>query len=168
MNAVFKDNSGVKRDFLWQYDRGQTLILEDLPYEQAPEVHFSTPTYDDALITNCIYNGGTLKVAIPDAFLTEAKTITVYLYLNDKNVGETVKSLDIAVRPRKKPVDYIYSDSMYVMGLDKLITNYLDAHPEFVEDVVVDYTTVRLTDEATGIEYIVGINNNKLYFKEVT
>ena len=38
---------------------------------------------------------------------------------------------------------------------------------ELVEDVIINYTTVHLVDDTTGIEYIVGINNNKLYIKEV-
>lgn len=170
MTAVFVDSQGVKRNFLWQYDKGQTLVLDNLDYDVSPEVHFTTSAFDEALVSEGFYNNGTLSVPIPDALLLDARKITVYLYMNGVVKGETVKTIDIFVRPRKKPSDYIYGDDMYVMGISGLknaINNYLDTHLEFVEDIVVDYTTVRLTDDTTGIEYIVGINNNKLYIKEV-
>lgn len=171
MTAVFIDSQGVKRNFLWQYDKGQTLVLENLDYEVSPEVHFATSSSKEALISMGNFQDGTLKVAVPDALLLEAKKITVYLYINGGKTGETVKVIDIFVRPRKKPNDYICIDSMYVMSVGSIknaVHNYIEANTELVEDIVVDYTTVHLTDDATGIEYMVGINNGKLYIKEVS
>lgn len=171
MTAVFVDSQGVKRNFLWQYDKGQTLILNNLDYDVSPEVHFTTSAFDEALVSEGFYNNGTLSVSIPDALLLDARKITVYLYMNGVVKGETVKTIDIFVRPRKKPSDYIYGDSMYVMGigsLNKAVNNYLDTHLELVEDIVVDYTTVHLYDEVSKKTYMVGVNNNKLYIKEVS
>lgn len=171
MTAVFIDSNGIKRNFLWQYDKNQTLVLENLDYDIAPEVHFATSAFNEAFVaTDIVYNNGRLEVLVPDVLLSEARKITVYLYVNG-NVGETVQTLDIFVRPRKKPSDYIYNDEMYVMGIGTLsqaIANYIDTHLELVEDVVVDYTTVILTDDATGVQYMVGINDSKLYIKEVS
>ena len=170
MTAVFKDVNGVKRNFLWQYDKGQTLIIENLDYKVSPEVHFETSSSNEALIGNATYEEGTLKVAIPDALLFEARKITVYLYVESSIIGETVKTIDIYVRPRKKPSDYIYTDNMYVVSVSAIndgIKDYIDTNIEFVEDVVVDYTTIHLTDDTNGKKYIVGINDGKLYIKEV-
>ena len=61
MTAVFKDSNGVKRNFLWQYDKGQTLVLENLEYDVSPEVHFATSSSKEALIAVGSYNGGTLS-----------------------------------------------------------------------------------------------------------
>lgn len=171
MTAVFADSTGIKRNFLWQYDKGQTLVLENLEYEVSPEVHFTTSSADEALVSIGSYKDGTLKVAVPNALLLEARKITVYLYIDSDSVAETVKTIDINVRPRKRPSDYMFSDGVYMVSFQSIqdaIGSYINANSQFVEDIVVDYTTVHLIDDTTGIEYMVGINGGKLYIKEVT
>lgn len=166
MTAVFKDSNGIKRNFLWQYDKGQTLVLENLEYEISPEVHFSTSSSKEALIAIGDFQNGTLQVNVPDALLLEAKKITVYLYINGTLTGETVKTLDIFVRPRKKPNDYIYSDGNYIIDTSSVynaINNYISNNMGIVEDIVVDYTTVHLTDDVTEEVYDVGVYGGKLY-----
>ena len=170
LDAIFIDANGNKKNFLYQYDKGQTLVLEGLDYNITPEVHFTTSAFDEALIAPCTFSNGTLRAPVPDALLMDSRTINVYIYLHNSAVGETVETMDIFVLPRKKPTDYIYTDSMYILGiggLSKAINNYLDTRVEFVEDIVVDYTTVTLTDNVTNIKYTVGINDGKLYIKEV-
>lgn len=170
MTAVFKDLNGIKRNFLWQYDKGQTLILESLDYEVSPEVHFETSSSTETLVSTGSFDNGIFKVSIPDALLLEARKITAYLYVGGAKTSETVKVIDINVRPRKKPSDYIYTDDMYVISVESIndgITDYISANIELIEDVVVNYTTVHLIDDSNGKEYVVGINNSKLYIKEV-
>lgn len=164
MTAVFKDANGIKKNFLWQYDKGQTLILENLEYDVSPEVHFATSSSKEALIAVGSYNGGTLSVLVPDPLLEEARKITVYLYLNESLTGETVKTLDIFVRPRKKPNDYIFSDGKYIVdvhSVDNAINNYISSNVD-IGDIVIDYTTVHLTDTVTDITYDVGVLGGKL------
>ena len=166
MTAVFIDSNGIKRNFLWQYDKGQTLVLENLEYEISPEVHFSTSSSKEALIAIGDFQNGTLQVNVPDALLLEAKKITVYLYINGVLTGETVKTLDIFVRPRKKPNDYILSDGHYIVdttSVENAINNYISNNMGIVEDIVVDYTTVHLTDDVTKEIYDVGVYSGKLY-----
>ena len=103
MTAVFEDSNGVKRNFLWQYDKGQILVVKDLDYEILPEVHFATSAYQDAFVVDGEFDDGVLSALIPDELLLDARKITVYLYLNRSYKGSTVKTLDIFVRPRKKP-----------------------------------------------------------------
>lgn len=170
MTAVFKDINGAKRDFLWQYDKGQILVIEDLDIDISPEVHFATSSSEEAIVVTGSFQDGVLKAPVPDALLLEARKITIYLYINGAITGETIRSFDIFIRPRKKPCDYIYTDDMYVIDVQSVndgVTKYLDTHMELVEDVIINYTTVHLVDDTTGIEYIVGINNNKLYIKKV-
>lgn len=170
MTAIFTDSNGVKKNFLWQYDKGQTLVLENLDYDVSPEVHFATSSSSEALVVNGTFKNGKLSVPIPDALLLEAKKIIVYLYINRSKTGETVKTIDIFVRPRKKPDDYIYTDGMYIIGLGSLksaIGTYIDSNTEIVGDIIINYTSVCLTDDTTGKKYMVGINNSKLYIKEV-
>lgn len=166
MTVVFKDSNGIKRNFLWQYDKGQTLILENLDYEVLPEVHFEISSSKEALIAIGDFHDGTLAVAIPDVLLLEARKITVYLYINGALQGDTVKVLDIFVRPRKKPSDYIYVDDRYIVdpvSVENAINNYISENMGIIDDIVVDYTTVHLTDDVTSTVYNVGVFNGKLY-----
>ena len=50
MNAVFTNSRGDKQNFLYQYDKGQTLVVENLEYKVSPEVHFTTTALQDALV----------------------------------------------------------------------------------------------------------------------
>ena len=171
MNAVFTNSSGDKQNFLYQYDKGQTLVVENLEYKVSPEVHFTTTALPEALVAQGTYKDGTLTVAIPNALLLSGRNITAYLYLEGVLSGETVKKIEITVRPRKKPTDYIYTDGMYITsvnGLQSAVFDYIKGQQEFIDDVIVDYTTVHLIDDVTGIEYMVGINNSKLYIKPMT
>ena len=171
MDAVFIDQSGVKRNFLWQYDKGQTLVVENVGYNISPEVHFETSATSEALMSRGVLLNGTLSVPIPDSLLLEARKIIVYIYVEKGSVGNTVEKIEINVKPRKMPSDYVMSDKYYVasvVSLQDAIIRYLDSTPAFMEDTIVDYTTVNLTDDSTGKNYMVGINNGQLYVKEVT
>lgn len=170
MDAVFTDLNGNRRNFLWQYDKGQTLVIENLEYVVSPEVHFTTTALENALVVNGQYLDGVLKVHVPDALLLSANNIIVYLYLKGTQSSETVKELTITVRPRKKPADYIYTDDRYITstaGLGGAIEQFLNSRPEFIEDIVVDYTEIILTDDETQIQYRVGIDGEKMYIKPI-
>ena len=41
MDAIFIDKNGNRKNFLYQYDVGQTFIIEDFPYSKAPKAQFS-------------------------------------------------------------------------------------------------------------------------------
>ena len=171
MDAIFIDRNGNKKNFLHQYDKGQMLVISDLNYEVSPEVHFATSSSKEAIIAKGSFVSKKLTVQVPDALLLEPNKITAYLYVENSSTSETVLTVDIYVRPRKKPSDYMYNDGMYIVSLKSVedaITTYLDSTPEFIEDAIVDYTTVKLTDDTTGKKYMVGINNNKMYIKEVS
>ena len=171
MDAVFTGPNGDKRNFLWQYDKGQFLVLENLEYDVAPEVHFTTTALDEALVSFGDYEDGTLRVQIPDALLISGCNITAYIYVKGTISEETEQKIDITVRPRKKPSNYIYTDGMYVMsttGVTNAVFDFLADRPEMLDDVIVDYTTVHLTDDVTGIEYLVGINDGKLYIQAIS
>lgn len=170
MDAIFIDSNGNKKNFLWQYDKGQTLVLENLDYDISPKVHFATSLSKEALVVTGTFKNNTLTVNVPDALLLNANKINVYLYINNSNIGETIKALDIFVRPRQKPDNYIYTDGMYIVSIGSItnaIDTYVDANQEAIGDIIINYTSVCLTDDATGKKYMVGINNSQLYIKEV-
>lgn len=173
MDVTFMDLTGNRKNFLYQYDKGQILVVENLECQAKPEVHFTTSAFNAAIVAEDVtFTNGTLKAKIPDALLFNSTKINVYLYLtNVENKGETFKELDLFVKPRKKPDDYIYSDELYVIGVGSLrnaIKNYIDNNYQFIEDIVIDYTKVTLTDDSnSNIKYELGVNNGKLYTERV-
>ena len=173
MDAVFVDLSGKKKNFLYQYDKGQILMVEGLNYSTTPEVHFATSAFNAAIIaTGVLYSDGVLQAKIPDALLFDARTIFAYIYAKSGSKGETCECVQINVRPRKKPDNYIYSDSMYIIGagsVKKAVGEYIKAnYNTVVADMVINYTDVVLTDDATKKKYKLGVDNSgHLYLKEV-
>ena len=168
MTAVFVDSNGVKKNFLWQSDRGQILEINELDYNVSPEVHFTKSSLKEALVAIGHYSNGTLQISIPDVLLLDARKITVYLYINGSLSGETVKTLDIFVRPRKKPNDYILLDGNYIIdetSVENAIRKYIKESAD-IENIVVDYTTVQLVDDVSKESYYVGVAGGEIYLKD--
>jgi hypothetical protein len=61
----------------------------------------------------------------------------------------------------------VRSGGRLLKSVEDAVNSYVRTNTDFTEDIVVDYTTVHLIDDTTGIKYMVGINDNKLYIKEV-
>lgn len=118
MDAVFIDSKGNKKNFLYQYDVGQTFVVENFEYENAPKVQFSIKSIKTMLSVSSTLNGTDLHVSIPDMLLTYGENIIAYLYIEDGQIGNTVETIFISVIPRKRPADYIYTDEMFARSVN--------------------------------------------------
>ena len=173
MDVTFMDLTGNRKNFLYQYDKGQMLVVENLECQSKPEVHFTTSAFNAAIVAEGVsFSNGTLMAKIPDALLFNSTKISAYLYMkNSDGKGETFKELNLFVRPRKKPDNYIYSDDLYIIGagsLRKAIDNYIDNNYNIVDDVIVNYTNVTLTDDSnSSVKYKLGVDDGKLYTERV-
>ena len=102
---------------LTQYDYGQILCIEGLEIADNTEVHFCQ---GEKAITQYILNN---QVAIPDYFLKFFDEIHAYIYLINKNSGNTISKIVLPIRPRERPEYYIepeepeYSRLLPVNGL---------------------------------------------------
>lgn len=101
----FKDENDVPTAYgLWQYDYGQFLELQGLNIQNGTSIHFSQ---DGRTIEGIIRSS---RVEIPDYFLQFPENISVYIYVEGEDFGETVAKAILHIRSRDRPPDYITPD----------------------------------------------------------
>ena len=118
MDAIFIDQSGHKKNFLYQYDIGQSFVVEDFEYTIAPKVQFQIKSLKVAPTVNSKIKEGNLIVSIPDTLLTYGDDIAAYLYIKDSLKGNVVETVFISVVPRKLPADYNYTSEMFTRTIN--------------------------------------------------
>lgn len=120
MDIIFKDIYGNKKNFLYQYDVGQSLVIENWEYD-SPDVQFQMNSLKTTISAKSEIRDGALFCYIPDSLLTIGDNIIVYLYARDKEKGEVVFTYIINVIPRKRPSDYVYPSEMFVQSINGMI-----------------------------------------------
>lgn len=118
MDAIFIDQAGHKKNFLYQYDIGQIFVVEDFEYTVAPQVQFQIKSLKVAPTVNSKIKEGNLIVSIPDTLLTYGDDIVSYLYIKDPSKGNVVETVFISVIPRKLPADYNYTNEMFARTIN--------------------------------------------------
>ena len=118
MDAVFIDQAGHKKNFLYQYDVDQTFVVEDFEYSTAPKAQFQIKSLKTSLSANSTIENGDLKVKVPDVLLKYGEDIVVYLYINDVVRGNVIETIFISVVPRKIPSDYTYISDMFTRTIN--------------------------------------------------
>ena len=113
MDAVFIDQAGHKKNFLYQYDVGQSFVIENFEYTNAPKVQFSIKSIKTSPSINSQLSDGNLTVSIPDMLLTYGEDIIAYLYIQDAIRGDVIETVFISVIPRKRPADYQYTSEIF-------------------------------------------------------
>ena len=69
MDVIFIDQKGNKKNFLYQYDKGQYLVIKDWEYDVAPKVEYQMGTLKTALSVTPVLEGTTVRCRIPDTLL---------------------------------------------------------------------------------------------------
>lgn len=118
MDAIFIDQIGNKKNFLYQYDVGQSFIIENFEYSTAPKVQFSIKSIKTSPSVNSQLSNGNLTVSIPDMLLTYGEDIIAYLYIQDAIKGAVVETVFISVIPRKRPADYQYTSENFARTIE--------------------------------------------------
>ena len=118
MDVIFIDQKGNKKNFLYQYDKGQYLVIKDWEYDVAPKVEYQMGTLKTALSVTPVLEGTTVRCRIPDTLIAIGDDIVVYLYVEDAARGEVVMTFFISVRPRKRPSDYTFPSEMFAISIN--------------------------------------------------
>lgn len=118
MDVIFIDQKGNKKNFLYQYDKGQYLVIKDWEYDVAPKVEYQMGTLKTALSVTSVLEGTTVRCRIPDTLIAIGDDIVVYLYVEDAARGEVVMTFFISVRPRKRPSDYTFPSEMFAISIN--------------------------------------------------
>ena len=93
----------------YQWDTNQKLIVTGA--DNCNEVHFANADSTEALVCRIREEGGKRLVDIPNILLQKAGSVTAYLWYCSENESETCHSQNFAVLSRKKPANYIYTET---------------------------------------------------------
>lgn len=108
MIIVDYNDIGIKRG-LWQYDFGQVLRIQGGNLKSAVEIHFSLQETGGEAVTRIgTTKDGVTDVVIPDTMLInddidDKYNIYVFIYIADRESGETEKKFALEVKSRLKP-----------------------------------------------------------------
>lgn len=108
------------------------VILTNVP--AGTEVHYSNANYnmDENCITVVSYSeNGCVYADIPNKILQTSGVVLAYIYIQDEDKAWTEFETEILVLPRKKPADYVYTETEIKTfeSLEKRIENL-----EFTQD----------------------------------
>lgn len=107
------------RNELWQWDTGRQIKITPGENAIVDEVHFSNAYSKDALVVKPQVNTqGNIVADIPNILLWQVFPINVYVVMEFPNGKGTIYEEQLKINPRKKPSDYVYTETE--------ILNYLD------------------------------------------
>lgn len=150
---------------LYQWDLNMRVILTNVP--AGTEVHYSNVNYnmDENCITAVSYSeNGCVYADIPNKLLQINGIILVYIYIQDEDKAWTEFKTEIVVLPRKKPANYVYTETEIKTfeSLEKRIENLENGE---TNDDMIDalYETGFITPVTdNGSKILLAANNNIL------
>ena len=96
------------RTELWQWDTGRKLqITGDI--SETDWIHFRLRSSPNVASVHPYQSGDAMLANIPDDLLQAGRRLIVYVYVADADGNKTTIRKEIAVRPRTKPDDYVYT-----------------------------------------------------------
>lgn len=97
------------RKHFWQWDTGCTLSIIGCP--DVDELHYFRQGLSEPMTLKVYeYESGNKRFCeVPDELLQEGVDFIVYAYVVDEDGSNTIFSKSFCVKPRPKPVDYIYT-----------------------------------------------------------
>ena len=117
ITADFNDGEGYKRvPGLWQWDRGQTLKICGLDFQnKTMEVHFAIAGSETAKTVIGEVKENHILAKIPDTLLKNGRNIWAFLYLADTKSGQTIRQIECVVNKRPKPEDYEEPEEEHIL-----------------------------------------------------
>ncbi len=127
---------------LTQWDKGRKLAVsfENMPTDF--QVHFSVRGSGEATVVDVKTQNSVGVADIPDELLTQQNDIEAWIYLTDKDTGETAAKATLYVRPRARPKGYIED---LVPSYQKTVENMLTDLRDKLEHI---------TDKGLDSEYV--------------
>ena len=155
MVALAVNNKGhYTVDSLYQWDKNRKLKISGLFVPNIPEIHFVNKSMSLALVRQCEVDAeGTIAVDIPNILLEKSLPIDVYVCIYDGELFKTLYALQIPVKTRTKPSDYIYEKEDEVLSFNALhnrLTNSI-AEMRALVDNAVDTVNKKYDDTYNGL-----------------
>ena len=140
--AVLKVDRGGKYrvDTLYQWDKNQKLEISGLSVPNTPEIHFVNNSMSVALVRQAQKDrDGIITVDIPNVLLEKSLPIDVYICAYEGDLFRTLYNLQIPIKARSKPSNYIYEKEDEVLSFNALNNRLTDSIAQMrimVEDAV--------------------------------
>ena len=110
------------RTSLYQWDIDRRLILEGA--EAGYVCRFLMPGFKESLPVQAYDEDGVVFVNVPNILLQSNGTMTMYVFIPDRDGGFTKERFTILVNAQTRPADYVYTETEICtwVGLDKRIS----------------------------------------------
>ena len=129
MAILTVDRGGRYRvDPLYQWDKNQRLEISGLSVPNTPEIHFVNKSMLEALVRQARKDAnGIITVDIPNVILEKSLPIDVYICAYEGDLFRTLYTLQIPVKTRPKPSDYIYETEDEILSFNALNNRLTDS-----------------------------------------
>ena len=106
------NSQGDAIDFFYQWDINQKIQIDNWGLQIAPEFHFCNSKSKEALVVLAHISGNKIIVDVPNILLQEGEVLIGYIYVqNTDGSANTVIAVQIPVRPRPRPADYVFVEN---------------------------------------------------------
>lgn len=111
-NIFISDPNGEPISYYYQWDADQTVVISGLTISESPKVHFCNTTSNKSIVVKPLIVGNTITAKVPNILLQSTDSIIIYVYNTNADSGSrTIYTSRIAVIPRAKPEDYVYTET---------------------------------------------------------
>lgn len=157
MSGVIVNNGRYTVEPLYQWDTNQVLEIRGLSLSSIPEVHFAHEEMERTIVRQATMDdAGIITVLVPNSLLQKAYTIKAYICIQQGDSFNTLYTISIPVKPRKKPSDYtiqIDEDIYSFNKLENLINNAIN-------NINADYDETKALYDDINVRY-----NEALYIQ---
>lgn len=99
------------RKALYQWDLNQRLVLINIEAGTEVQISDSNNTYEYCLTSKAYNENGNVYAKIPNIYLQKSGILYVYIYVHQEDKSYTKHHTEIIVLPRKKPSNYVYTET---------------------------------------------------------
>lgn len=154
-------------EYLTQWDVDQRLRIKVYSDDTEllkirPNVHFCNSIRKEALVVrSTVADKETIVVDVPNALLEEPYAIVAYIYLTDRTIVSSQKSIvrfEIPVKKRQRPHDHEYVENIERITAEKIKEEIADE----IGSGILDLTSFTLIDANTGKQHKVYAKDGKL------
>lgn len=140
----------VATEHLYQWDNGQKLSISGVG--TTADIHFANKKSEKALVVTPTVTSGAMVAPIPNSLLTEPYPIIAYICAPSDDGSKTIKSVTIAVEPRKQPSDFVVDEDEGITTIESIsqqvnaiLQNATNQINTTISDIQTDYTNFKTT-----------------------
>lgn len=128
MAIVNVEKNSYKVEPLYQWDLNQELQIAGLSLATVPEIHFTNVAMSRAIVRQARMDTvGVVTVDIPNSLLQKPYTIQVYVCTYAGSTFETQYKLELPVKARTQPADYVLEGDQEVYSFNALENRVVNA-----------------------------------------